>query len=212
MNVFSLLIASESVWKWVDRMGAPGLILLGLWDTAPLFSAPGGTVDVCLILLAGQHREWWAWYAFLTTVGEVLGGYLTYRLAEKGGQPTLEKNIGKPRAEKLYKQFEKQGFLMVFTGSILPAPFPFILLLMTAGIMQYPRQKFVSALTAGRGLRFFALAWLGRLYGAQMIAFFGRHYKAALYVTIGLAVAAGIGALIYSKWYRPRHITESPAG
>ena len=35
------------------------------------------------------------------------GGYVTYRLAEKGGQETLEQKVGKPRAGKLYQRFEK---------------------------------------------------------------------------------------------------------
>ena len=61
-------------------------------------------------------------------------------------------------------------------------------------------------------LRFFAVAWLSRLYGARMISFVTRHYEQAMYFLIALAVAAGIGALVYFKWYRPRHITESPAG
>jgi hypothetical protein len=62
----------------------------------------------------------------------------------------------------------------------------------------------LSALTAGRAVRFFAEAFLGRIYGQQMISFFSRHYRSALYVLIALAVAAGIGALIYFKWYRPK--------
>ena len=110
----------------------------------------------------------------MATVGEVLGGYLTYRLAEKGGQQTLEKKVGKPRAEKIYKRFEKRGFITVFTGSILPPPFPFTPVLMAAGIMQYPRKKFLSALTAGRAVRYFAVAYLGRVYGRRMIGFFSR--------------------------------------
>ncbi|MGD1073540.1 MAG: VTT domain-containing protein [Bryobacteraceae bacterium] len=158
-----------------------------------------------LIVLAGHHREWWAWYAFMATTGEVLGGYMTYRLAEKGGQEALEKKAGKPRAEKLYKRFEKRGFITVFTGAILPPPFPFTSVLMAAGIMQYPHKQFFSALTAGRAVRFFAMAWLGRIYGRQMINFFASHYKAAMYFLIALAVAAGIGALVYYKWWKPRH-------
>ena len=147
------------------------MILLGIADNAPFISAPAGSVDVFVILLSAHRHEWWAYYAFMATVGEVLGGYLTYRLAEKGGQKTLEKKVGKPRAEKLYKHFEKRGFMTVFTGSILPPPFPFTSVLMAAGVMQYPRKKFLSALTAGRAVRFFAVAYLGRIYGRQMIGF-----------------------------------------
>jgi uncharacterized membrane protein YdjX (TVP38/TMEM64 family) len=140
----------------------------------------------------------------MATVGEVLGGYLTYRLAEKGGQETLERKIGKPRAEKLYNRFAKHGFMTVFTGAILPPPFPYTSVLMAAGVMQYSRKKFFSALTAGRAARFFADAFLGGIYGQQMINLFSRHYQLALYVLIALAVAAGVGALVYFKWYRPK--------
>jgi membrane protein YqaA with SNARE-associated domain len=202
----SLLLSTlaPSVWKWIHRLGGPGLILLGIADNTPFVSAPPGSVDMFVILFSAHRHEWWAYYAFMAMVGEVLGGYLTYRLAEQGGQKTLEKRIGKQRAEKIYKYFEKRGFLTVFTGSILPPPFPFTSVLMAAGIMQYPRKEFLPALTVGRGVRFFLVAYLGRSYGQQMIGFFSRHYRPTMYALIVLAVMAGIGALVYFKWYRPK--------
>ena len=178
------------------------MILLGLADNTPFISAPAGSVDVFVILLSAHQYEWWAYYALMATVGEVAGGYVTYRLAEKGGQETLEKKVGKPRAEKLYRRFEKHGDITVFAGSILPPPFPFTSVLMAAGAMQYPRKRFLSALTAGRALRFFSVAYLSRVYGRQMIGFFSRHYQTMLYALIALAVTAGVGALVYLKWYR----------
>jgi len=180
------------------------LILLGIADNTPFISVPAGGVEIFVILLATHRHEFWAYYAFMATVGEVFGGYLTYRLAEKGGQQTLEKKVGKPRAEKIYKHFEKRGFVTVFTGSILPPPFPFTPVLMAAGIMQYPREKFFSALTAGRAVRYFAVAYLGSIYGRRVISFFSRYYRPTLYFLIALAMMAGIGALIYFKWYRPK--------
>jgi membrane protein DedA with SNARE-associated domain len=137
-------------------------------------------------------------------VGEVLGGYLAYRLSAKGGEATLEKKIGRPRAEKVYEMFARFGGTTVFVGAILPPPFPFTSVVMTAGVMQYPRKKFLVALTAGRGLRFFAEAFLAKVYGRPMIAFFSRHYRQTTIALIAMAVASGIGALIYFLWIRPR--------
>lgn len=191
-------------WNWLRHLGAFGLIVLGLADNAPFISAPAGSMDVAVILLSGHRHEWWTYYAFMATVGEVLGGYLTYQLAEKGGQNTLEKKLGKARADKFYKRFEKRGFITLFGGAILPPPFPFTPVLMAAGVLQYPRKKFIYALTAGRGVRFFAEAFLGRLYSQQMIALFSQHYRQALYALIAVAVIAGICALVYYKWYLPR--------
>jgi len=195
---------SNSVWKWIQGLGGPGLILLGLSDNTPFVSAPPGSVDVCVILLAAHSPEWWAYYAFMTTVGEVLGGYLTYRLSKKGGKETLEKKVGIQRAEMVYKGFERFGVVTVLVGAILPPPFPFTTILMTAGVMQYPRKKFLSALVAGRAMRFFAVAWLGRIYGHQMIGFFLRNYRSMVYLLIGLASVAGFGTLIYFLWHCPR--------
>ena len=203
MNILSALVMADSTWNWIHRLGGPGLILLGIGDAAP-FGVPPGTVDVSVILLSGHHHELWGYYALMATLGEVLGGYLTYRLAEKGGQKTLEKKVGKSRAEKVYKRFEKRGFMTVFTGSILPPPFPFTPVLMGAGVMQYPPKKFIAALTTGRAVRFLAVAYFGRIYGQQMIDFVWQHYWPVMYVLIALAVTAGIGALVYFQRYRPR--------
>jgi len=203
MRMLTLLMMPDSVWKWFHRLGGPGLVLLGLSDNTPFISAPPGSVDLCVILLAAHRPEWWAYYALMTTLGEVLGGYLTYRLAERGGQQTLEKRVGKRRAEIIYKGFEKFGSITVLGGALLPPPFPFTTVLMTAGVMQYPRRKFLSALIVGRGLRFFAVAYLGRSYGHQMISFFSRNYRTFMYALILLAIAAGICTLIYFLWYRP---------
>jgi membrane protein YqaA with SNARE-associated domain len=197
-------VVSDSVWKWIHGLGGPGLILLGLSDNTPFVSAPPGSADICVILLAAHRPEWWAYYAFMTTLGEVLGGYLTYRLSKKGGQQTLERKVGKARAEIIYKAFEKLGSITVLAGALLPPPFPFTTVLMTAGVMQYPRKKFLPALIAGRAVRFFAEAGLGRIYGQQMIGFFSRNYRSLVYLLIAMGVMTGIGTLVYFLWYRPR--------
>jgi membrane protein YqaA with SNARE-associated domain len=197
MKILSLFMVRTSLWEWIQRLGAPGLILLGIADNTPFISAPAGSEDLFVILLSANHPGWWAYYALMATLGEVIGGYITYRLSEKGGQETLEKKIGKRRAERIYKSFEKLGVLTVLIGSVLPPPFPFTSVLMTAGVMQYPRRKFLSALTSGRAVRFLAEAYLGRHYSQQMIAFFSRYYQPVLYLLVALALTAGIGALVY---------------
>ena len=209
--LLGLVAVPDSVWRWIHGLGGLGLILLGLADNIPFVSAPPGSEDVFLILLSAHHPEWWVYYAFMAIVGEVLGGYLGYRLAAKSGQQTLEKKVGKPRAEKIYKQFNKRGWLTVFTGSVLPPPFPFSPIVMAAGVMQYPRKKFLSALFTGRTARFFTVAFLGRVYGQQMIGFFSQHYHLLLYVLIAVLGAAGIGTLVYFKWYRPKQQRASKA-
>jgi len=186
-----------SFWKWIRHLGGPGLILLGLADNTPFVSAPAGSMDVVLALLSAANHELWGYYAFMATLGEVAGGYLTYRLAAKGGQEILEKRAGKSLAGRLYGQFEKHGLLVLFGGCILPPPFPFTSLLMTAGVMQYPQRRFLYVLAIGRSLRFFAVAFLGRTYGRAVAAFFSRHFQPMVYALLALVFTVGIGLLIY---------------
>jgi len=200
------LIVTNPVWKWFHRLGGPGLILLGLIDNSAI-PIPGG-MDVFVILLAAHHRPWWPYYAFMGTLGAVLGGYVTYRLAEKGGEETLEKKIGKQRAEKVYERFERRGFVTVSLSALMPPPFPMVPVLFAAGILQYPRKKFIAALSLGRGLRFFAIAYLAHIYGKAIIGWLAQYYKPLLYALLGLAVLGGVSALLYFRWYRPKRQNE----
>ena len=98
----------KSTLGWLIHLGGPGLILLGLADNS-LIPLPGST-DVATILLAAHHRQPWFYYSFMATVGAVVGGYLTYRMARKGGKETLEKKFSQKRVKKLYAIFERWGF------------------------------------------------------------------------------------------------------
>ncbi len=203
MHILLGTFVRSAFWSWLHRLGGVGLILLGIADNSAV-PLPG-SMDVFTILLAAHNREWWFYYALMATAGAVIGGYLTYRLAEKGGEETLEKKIGKKKSSAAYKRFEKRGSLWVFLGAILPPPFPIVPVLMAAGVLHHPKKKFLTALSAGRGVRYFAVAYVGRVYGAAIIGFLSHYYLPVLYGMIALAVLTAAGALLYFKVYRPRH-------
>jgi len=206
MFITSILFASGSQ-AWIFRLGGPGLIVVGLIDNS-VIPIPGG-MDVFTILLTAHHRAWWVYYGAMATLGAVIGGYVTYRLARKGGKAGLERKIGRRRAERVYKKFEKGGFTTVFLGSVMPPPFPLVPVLMAAGIMQYEPREFLTALTLGRGIRFFSLAFLGRLYGTAIVHWLNRYYQPFLYALIALGILGGMAAVVYFKWYRPKHQPET---
>ncbi len=199
----------ETAWRWIHGLGGPGLILLGILDNSPVMSTPPGTIDVLVIALATDHHGWWPYYAIIAVIGEVIGGCITYELAKKGGKVTLEKKKGKARAEKLYRTFEKHGTATVLAGAVLPPPFPYTSVLIAAGVMQYPKNKFVSALTAGRMLRFFGEAAVGRIYGRQIVDIVAAHYQLAEKLLIVLAIGALVSAAVYFAWYRPKSKREN---
>jgi membrane protein YqaA with SNARE-associated domain len=202
MGIIASAIVANGAWKWILRLGAPGLIVVGLIDNS-LIPIPGG-MDFFVILLTAHHRSWWIVYALTATGAAVLGGYVTYRLARKGGKESLEKKIGPSRARKVYRRFAKGGFSTVMVGAMIPPPFPLVPVLMAAGILQYSPRKFLTALGIGRGIRFFAIAFLGRVYGTAIVGWLSRYYRPFLYVLIAAGVLGGIAAVVYFKRYKPK--------
>jgi len=78
----------RSVRGWIFQLGGLGFIPLGLLDSS-VIPLPG-SMDVLTIVLYARKKELWFYYALMATIGSVIGGYLTYRLARKGGKETLE--------------------------------------------------------------------------------------------------------------------------
>src|SRR5277367_5942193 len=179
------ILLAISVWGRLHRLGGWGLILLGIADNSvvPLT----GSVDVLTIWLAARHREPWPYYAMMATIGAVLGGYITYSLARKGGKEAMERRLSKRKAAKVYKRFERWGFGAIAIPAVLPPPFPFFPFLLAAGAMQYSRLKFLGALVLGRGVRYSIAAYLGLLYGTHILRFFSRYNKEAIAVLVALA-------------------------
>src|SRR5208283_3054924 len=99
------LLAAVPIWRRLRRLGGPGLVLLGIADNSVIPLT--GSMDVLTIWLAARHREPWFYYALMATIGAVLGGYITYALARKGGKEAMERKLSKRRAAKVYKRFER---------------------------------------------------------------------------------------------------------
>jgi membrane protein YqaA with SNARE-associated domain len=182
------------LWRQLRHLGGVGLVLLGLIDNSVI--PVTGSMDVLTIWLAARHREPWPYYAFMATLGAVIGGYITYSLARKGGKEMMERKLSKKRAAQFSKAFAKWGFAAIVIPALLPPPFPFLPFLIAAGAMQYSRKKFLAALVLGRGIRYFVEAGLGFVYGRHILRFFSQYYKPALAVLIGLAVIGTILSLI----------------
>jgi membrane protein YqaA with SNARE-associated domain len=195
------------IFRRLRRLGGPGLVLLGIADNSvvPLT----GSMDVLTIWLAARHREPWPYYALMATLGAMIGGYITYSLARKGGRGALEHKLSKRTAAKVYETFERRGFWAVAVPALLPPPFPFVPFLIAAGAMQYSRQKFLSALALGRGIRYFIVASLGFIYGNHIVRFFSRYDKLAVGILLALAVVGT--ALSIFQYYRWKKTSTTPS-
>ncbi len=187
-------LAAIPIWHRLRRLGGPGLVLLGIADNSVIPLT--GSMDVLTIWLAARHLHPWPFYAAMATLGAVLGGYITYAVARKGGKETMERKLSKRRAKQVSKAFERWGFFAVAIPALMPPPFPFLPFLLAAGAMQYSPKKFLGSLTLGRGVRYSIGAYLGFHYGRHILRFFNQYYKPAMAILIGLAVIGAIMSLV----------------
>jgi membrane protein YqaA with SNARE-associated domain len=194
MSLHLDLFLAVPIWHRLRRLGGPGLVLLGVADNSVIPLT--GSMDVLTIWLAARHHEPWPYYALMATVGAVIGGYITYALARKGGKETMDRKLSKKRAAQVSKAFERWGFFAVAIPALLPPPFPFVPFLIAAGAGQYSPKKFLAALTVGRGVRYSIAAFLGFHYGRHILRFFNQYYKPAVGILVSLAVIGAILSLI----------------
>ncbi len=201
---------STSALRWLLHLGGPGLVLLGIADNSvvPLT----GSMDVATIWLSASQKPLWPYYAAMATAGSMIGGYTSYGLAKKGGKEAFERKLGKNRAAKVYRKFERHGFSAVAVGAMLPPPFPYVPVLLAAGALQYSPKRFLGALATGRGVRYVIVAFLGSLYGDAIVSFFSKYYKPALIILIGLAALGGVFSFVsYLRSKKRRTSSETTA-
>src|SRR2546430_6139245 len=103
MSAFLLFFIATRVWRWLRHLGGLGLIFLGIADNSVL-PLPG-SMDVLTIWLAAHQRSWWLYYAAMATAGALIGGYITYGLARKGGRDGFERQLPNEKAGKVYDPF-----------------------------------------------------------------------------------------------------------
>jgi membrane protein YqaA with SNARE-associated domain len=185
---------TRSVRHWIFHLGALGFIPLGLLDSS-VIPLPG-SMDVLLVVLAAQNPELWLYYALIATLGSVIGGFVTYRIARKGGKETLERKLRPKTLKKVASILEHWGFGAIALAALLPPPMPLVPFLLTAGAMQYSVKKFISALTLGRIIRYAILGFLAAHYGRQVLNVLSLDDHPALLVSI-CVIAAVIAFLIF---------------
>jgi membrane protein DedA with SNARE-associated domain len=192
----------RSLLIWLRHLGGPGLVLLGLLDNS-VVPVPG-SMDALTIVLAANQRKLWVYYAAMATVGAVIGGYMTYRIAQKQGKEHLETRVPRNKMRKVEKVFGRWGFGAIAIAAMLPPPAPMVPFLIAAGAAQYSRNKFLAALAVGRGIRYSALALLGAIYGRQIIRVLSEHAKPFL-IVVGICIAAGVMTLLFLRRRKSKH-------
>ncbi|MGD0840636.1 MAG: VTT domain-containing protein [Candidatus Acidiferrales bacterium] len=186
---------SRALRRWVFGLGGLGFIPLGLVDSS-IIPVPG-SMDVLTIVLSARNSDLWVYYAVMATVGSVIGAYVTYRLARRGGKATLGRKVSPRKLERAQKLFGRWGFGALAIAAVLPPPVPIVPVILAAGAMHYSSTKFLSALTMGRIVRYSILGYLGARYGRHTMILMLRHLHYTLIAAIALVAISVMVGIVF---------------
>jgi membrane protein YqaA with SNARE-associated domain len=186
---------------WASGLGGAGLFILAALDSS--FLSFPQINDLLVIFLSTRHPERMPYYALMTMTGSLVGCFVLYAFARRGGEVFLRKRFSGPKVERGLALYQRHGLLAVVVPSLLPPPTPFKLFVLLAGAAKVSPWKFGAAVAIGRGIRYFGQGYLAVLYGERAAALVEQHGRA---VGIGLAVAALVIGLSYYLWKKRRAV------
>jgi membrane protein YqaA with SNARE-associated domain len=158
----------------LHEWGPTGAFLVALIDSAGV-PLPGG-VDALIVLTAVTNPELAYLTAALSILGSVLGSMILFFLARKGGQLYLERHSSTPRERRFHQWFATYGLVTVFIPTLIPIPgLPMKVFVLSAGAFGVSTGSFLLTIIAGRILRYFGLAALGRAMGEHSLGWVAAH-------------------------------------
>ena len=195
------ITATRWIFQFFRRLGLLGLFLMSTLDSSFLVLPFGN--DLLLIALVSSNRNSLIWIAYvvMSALGSVAGVLIVDVIMRKAGEKGLERFVSAKRVEKLKAKLENKAGITVFIATLIPPPFPFTPVVMTASALQSPRMQILTAVFLGRLLRFGIEAVLALYFGRQMIAFLNSDVVTYfVYGLIGLAVVLSTLSLL--RWLK----------
>jgi membrane protein YqaA with SNARE-associated domain len=159
--------------------------------------------DLLLIALVSANRNSLIWiaYVLVSALGSVVGVLIVDVIMRKAGEKGLERFVSAKKVETLKAKLENKSGITVFIATLIPPPFPFTPVVMTASALQSPRIKMLTAVFLGRLIRFGIEAVLALYFGRQMVAFLNSDVVTYfVYGLIGLAIVLSTLSLL--RWLK----------
>ena len=199
-SLFSIT-ATRWIFRFFRRLGLLGLFFMSTLDSSFLVLPFGNDLLLIALVSANRNSLIWIAYVLISALGSVAGVLIVDVIMRKAGEKGLERFVSADRIEKLKAKLENKGGITVFIATLIPPPFPFTPVIMTASALQSPRIKMLTAVFLGRLLRFGAEAVLALYFGRQMIAFLNSDVVTYfVYGLIGLAIVLSTLSLL--RWLK----------
>ncbi|MDQ6665862.1 MAG: hypothetical protein M3Z23_15895 [Acidobacteriota bacterium] len=174
-------------------LGGFGLLLLGILDSSFLFMPLGN--DLLVVALTAQNHGRMPYYAFMATVGSVLGCFITDWISRKGGQKGLEGRVNRRTLQFVEKKVKKKAGPALAIAALMPPPFPFTPFVIVLAALQYNKGKLLGIIAGSRAIRFAAEGFLAIYFGKSILRMAQK--PMVQWTIIGLVIVS-VGGSAYS--------------
>jgi membrane protein YqaA with SNARE-associated domain len=186
----------KSIYTTLIGLGSAGILGIAFLDAA-FIPMPGGP-DLVVMALTHNNHSMMPVYVIAAVIGSTLGCLVPYWIGRKAGDAALRVFSEEKRA-RVAGLVNRYGLWSMLAGALLPPPFPFKMLLITAGVFRVKIWQFLGALAIGRTIRFTLEGLMAVRYGDQAATLFKEYYPA-----IGLGFAVAILAVLIFNTLRNR--------
>jgi membrane protein YqaA with SNARE-associated domain len=187
--------------RFFFRLGFFGLFLLSALDSSFLVLPLGNDLLLIALVSAGRSSLKWIGYVLVSALGSLVGVFVVDVIMRKAGEKGLERFLNPRKIEKFKKKIENKAGISVFVATVLPPPFPFTPVVMTASALQCSRRTVFLSVFVGRLVRFTIEALLALYFGRQLITLL--RSDVVTYAVYGLiALGAVLSTLSLITWLR----------
>ena len=190
----------QKVVAFASGLGAPGLFLISFLDssvlTFPIIN------DLLLIELSMERPARMPLYAFMASLGSLLGCVVLYFIARKGGEAIFHKKAGK-HGHAIRHWVEQNGFVGMLIAALLPPPTPFKFFVLAAGVFEVPLFSYTAAIMIARLFRYFGVGYLAIRYGADAMPYLMHHKVQVSVFVISLVTVSYVLSRVLLKRRTP---------
>lgn len=152
---------------WARTKNAPYALFGVAFIESSFFPIPP---DVLLIAMVVADNPKWIRYAFICTLGSILGAlfgyFIGWGLYETVGKVIVDTYHLQQVVELIGRKYSENAFLTIFTAAFTPIPYKAITI--TAGLFRISLTVLIAASIIGRAGRFFLVAGSLRIFGKKI--------------------------------------------
>jgi len=187
----------SSLYAFALTLGGPGLFAVAALDSS--FVSLPQINDLLVVVMVIDKPALMPYYAAMATLGSVVGCFVIYLLANKGGEAVLRRRLSSGRVDRALGLYRRYGVLALMVPALLPPPAPFKLFVLGAGLAGVRPLTFVLGIALARGIRYVVLGTLAIYYGQAALDLMRTHGPIVGLSLAGLIVVAAIAWIVWRR-------------